>query len=83
MFAERFSSEDRARIDDKEMEALNKAATTMLSGLRGTGTTYTYDSRGRMIESRERLKRSPRFSTTLKVTEPRSGQRSRAILLFR
>ena len=26
----------------------------MLSGLRGTGTTYTYDSRGRMIESCER-----------------------------
>ena len=54
MFAERFSSEDRARIDEKEMEALNKAATTMLSGLRGTGTTYAYDSHGRMIESRER-----------------------------
>ncbi len=54
MFAGRFSSEDRARIDDKEMEALNKAAKTMLSGLRGTGTTYTYDSHGRMIEYRER-----------------------------
>jgi hypothetical protein len=54
MFAERLSSEDRARIDDKEMEALNRAATTLLSGLRGTGTTYTYDSRGRMIASCER-----------------------------
>ena len=54
MFAERFSSGDRARIDDKEMEALNKAATTMLSGLRGTGTTYTYDAQGRIVESRER-----------------------------
>ena len=54
MFAERFSSEGRSGIDDKEMEALNKAVKTMLSGLRGTGTTYAYDSRGRMIESRER-----------------------------
>ena len=26
----------------------------MLSGLRGTGSTYTYDTRGRVIESRER-----------------------------
>jgi len=54
MFAERFSSENHARIGEKEMEALNKAAKTILSGLRGTGTTYTYDSHGRMIESRER-----------------------------
>ena len=53
MFAERFSSGDRARIDDKEMEALNEAATTMLSGLRGTGTTYysyQYDTYGNWVE---------------------------------
>ena len=31
MFAERFSSEDRGRIDDKEMEALNKGVKVMLS----------------------------------------------------
>jgi hypothetical protein len=54
MFAGRLSPEDRSRIDDKEMEALNKAAKTMVSGLRGTGTTYTYDAYGRIIESRGR-----------------------------
>ena len=54
MFAGIFSDEDRAKLDDKGMEALNKGTKAMLSGLRGTGTTYAYDPRGRMIESRER-----------------------------
>jgi YD repeat-containing protein len=54
MFVERFSSEDRARIDDKEMEALNKAAKALFNGQRGTGTTYAYDAQGRIVESRER-----------------------------
>jgi len=54
MIAERFSSEDRARIDDKEIEALNKAAKALFNGRRGTGTTYTFDAQGRIVESRER-----------------------------
>lgn len=54
MFAEMYSAEDRAKLDDKRMEALNKGAKAMLSGLRGTGSTYTYDTLGRIIESRER-----------------------------
>jgi hypothetical protein len=54
MFAKMFSAEDEAELDDKRMEALNKGATTIFSGLRGTGTTYTYDAYGRIIESRER-----------------------------
>ena len=54
MFAGIFSDEDRARLDDKGMEALNKGANAMLSGLRGTGTTYTYDAHGRIVESCER-----------------------------
>ena len=54
MFAGIFSDEDRAKLDDKGMEALNKGAKAMLSGLRGTGTTYIYDDHGRITESRER-----------------------------
>ena len=54
MFANMFSPEERAKLGDKGMEALNKGAKAMFSGLRGTGTTYTYDARGRIIESRER-----------------------------
>jgi YD repeat-containing protein len=54
MFAKMFSAEDGAELDDNRMEALNKGAKTIFSGLRGTGTTYTYDAQGRIVESRER-----------------------------
>jgi len=46
MFAGIFSDEDRAKLDDKGMEALNKGAKAMLSGLRGIGRTFTYDAHG-------------------------------------
>jgi hypothetical protein len=65
MFAEMFSAEDRAKLDDKRMEALNKGAKAMLSGLRGTGTTYAYDIRGRIIESRERNSVFEKITTIL------------------
>jgi len=54
MFAGIFSDEERARLDDKGMEALNKGAKAMLSGLRGSGSSYSYDAHGRIVESRER-----------------------------
>ena len=54
MFAGMFSDEERARLDDKGMEALNKGAKAMLSGLRGSGSSYWYDAHGRLVESRER-----------------------------
>ena len=65
MFVEMFSAEDRAKLDDKEMEALNKGVKTMPSGLRGTGRTYTYDTRGRIIESRERNSVFEKITTIL------------------
>jgi hypothetical protein len=54
MFAGMFSDEERAKLDDKGMEALNKGAKAMLSGLRGSGSSYSYDAHGRIVESRER-----------------------------
>jgi len=54
MFSGIFSNEERARLDDKGMEALNKGAKAMLSGLRGSGSSYSYDALGRIVESRER-----------------------------
>jgi hypothetical protein len=54
MFAGIFSDEERAKLDDKGMEALNKGAKAMLSGLRGSGSSYSYDAHGRIVESRER-----------------------------
>ena len=65
MFVEMFSAEDRAKLDDEGMEALNKGVKTMLSGLRGTGTTYTYDTRGRIVESRERNSMFEKITTIL------------------
>ena len=44
MFAGMFSDEERARLDDKGMEALNKGAKAMFSGLRGSGSSYAYDA---------------------------------------
>ena len=54
MFAKMFSAEEQAKLDDKGMEALNKGAKAMLSGLRGSGSSYSYDAHGRIVESRER-----------------------------
>ena len=54
MFAGMFSNEERAKLDDKGMEALNEGAKEMLSGLRGSGSSYSYDAHGRIVESRER-----------------------------
>ena len=54
MFAKMFSAEDQAKLDDKGMEALNKGAKAMLSGLRGSGSSYSYDAHGRIVQSRER-----------------------------
>ena len=54
MFAGMFSDEERAKLDDKAMEALNKGAKAMLGGLRGSGSSYSYDTHGRIVESRER-----------------------------
>jgi len=49
MFAGMFSDEERAKLDDKGMEALNKGAKAMLSGLRGSGSSYPYDAHGRIV----------------------------------
>jgi hypothetical protein len=71
MFAGLFSDEERAKLDDKGMEALNKGAKAMLSGLRGSGSSYSYDAHGRIVESRERnfaFERSPRSYITRRVT---------------
>jgi hypothetical protein len=54
MFANMFSAEEQAKLDDKGMEALNKGAKAMFSGLRGSGSSYSYDANGRLVESRQR-----------------------------
>lgn len=41
-------------LNDKQLEALNKAMKSMLSGRNGTGRSYTYDPQGRVIEVRDR-----------------------------
>ena len=51
---DRFSDEQRLELDDKQLEAMNKAMKSMLSGRSGTGKSYTYDPQGRVIEVRDR-----------------------------
>ena len=54
MFAKMLPAEEQAKLDDKGMEALNKGAKAMFSGLRGSGSSYSYDAHGRIVESRQR-----------------------------
>jgi YD repeat-containing protein len=50
----RFSAEQQVELDDKQLEAMNKAMKSMLSGRNGTGKSYAYDAQGRVTEVRDR-----------------------------
>src|SRR6266566_6545963 len=54
IFADRFSAEQRAQLNDKQLEAMNTAMKSMPSGRSGTGMSYAYDAQGRVIEMRDR-----------------------------
>jgi len=54
LMVERFSAEQHVQLDDKQLEAMNRAMKSMLSGRSGTGKSYTYDSQGRVTEVRDR-----------------------------
>jgi hypothetical protein len=54
LMAERLSAERAVELDDKRLEAMNKAMKLMLGGKTGTGKWYTYDSQGREIEVLDR-----------------------------
>jgi hypothetical protein len=79
MFAKMFSAEDQARLDDKGMETLNKGANAMLSGLRGSGSSYSYDARGRIVESRERNFAFEKITTILYNAQGDKYEERRAI----
>ena len=54
LMVDKFSAEQGEELDDKQLEAMNKAMKSMLSGRSGTGKTYTYDAQGRVEEVRDR-----------------------------
>jgi YD repeat-containing protein len=54
LMVDRFSAEQRVELDGKQLEAMNKAMKSMLSGRSGTGKSYAYDPQGRVTEVRDR-----------------------------
>ena len=54
LMVDRFSAEQQVELNDKQLEAMNKAMKSMLGGKNGTGKSYTYDPQGRVIEVRDR-----------------------------
>lgn len=64
LMAERFSAEQRVQLDDKQLDAMNKALKSMLSGRTGTGKSYTYDPERRVTEVRDRNFAMDRVTTT-------------------
>ncbi len=64
LMVERFSAEQRVEIDDKQLDAMNNAMKSMLSGRTGTGKSYTYDSQGHLTEVRDRNFAIDRVTTT-------------------
>jgi YD repeat-containing protein len=53
MFADKFGSEGRPQPTAAQLEAMSKAMKQMMGGRSGTGTSYSYDSQGRVTEKRE------------------------------
>jgi YD repeat-containing protein len=64
LMAERFSSEKQVELTDAQLEAMNAAMKLMLSGQNGTGISYVYDGKGRVIEMREGNFAFTRVTTT-------------------
>jgi YD repeat-containing protein len=50
MFADKFGSEGRPQPTAAQLEAMSKAMNQMMGGRSGTGTSYSYDAQGRVIE---------------------------------
>ena len=63
-YLDQMPAEQRSRIDDKQLEAMNKAMKAMMSGKNGTGTSFVYDSQGRLTEVRDRNWASDSVTTT-------------------
>jgi YD repeat-containing protein len=64
LMVDRFSAEQRVELDDKQLEAINCAMNSLLSGRSGTGKTYTYDPQGRVGEVRDRNFALDKVTTT-------------------
>jgi YD repeat-containing protein len=79
MFANMLPAEEQAKLDDKGMEALNKEAKAMLSGLRGSGSSYSYDAHGRIVETRERNFAFEKITTILYNAQGDKAEERRAI----
>jgi YD repeat-containing protein len=54
LFADKFGAEGQPQPTAAQLEAMNTAMKTMLSGRNGAGTWYAYDDQGRVTEMRER-----------------------------
>jgi YD repeat-containing protein len=79
MFRGMFSDKELAKLDDKGMETLNRGAKAMLSGLRGSGSSYSYDAHGRIVETRERNFAFEKITTILYNAQGDRVEERRAI----
>jgi hypothetical protein len=79
MFAQLIPAEEQAKLDDKGMEALNKEVKAMFSGLRGSGSSYSYDAHGRIVETRERNFAFEKITTILYNAQGDKSEERRAI----
>jgi RHS repeat protein len=79
MFAKMLPAEQLAKLDDKGMEALNMEAKAMFSGLRGSGSSYSYDAHGRIVETRERNFAFEKITTILYNAQGDKSEERRAI----
>jgi YD repeat-containing protein len=64
LFADRFSAEERAQLNDKQLEAMNTAMKSMFSGRSGAGISYTYDAQSRVTKIHDRNFAFDKVTTT-------------------
>jgi hypothetical protein len=54
IFADKFGAEGQPQPSAAQLEPMNRAMKSMLSGRNGTGISYAYDAQGRVTEMRDR-----------------------------
>ena len=54
LFLDKLSAEDRAKLTPAQINALSSGMRTLLGGQAPAGTSFSYDSQGRLFETRER-----------------------------
>jgi len=79
LFLDEMPAEQRARLNDKHIEAMNQGVKLMMRGRKGTGISYSYDALGRVAEVR---RRDVVFEVVKTVSYNEHGDKSEEVVTY-